>query len=46
MAAYFAMRISGGYLKYEDVIAKYPQFKEGIDKLLIEEYNRPDLIVK
>lgn len=38
MAEYFAMRINDGALKYEDVIAKYPQFKEGIDIELEKEY--------
>lgn len=34
MARYFARQIQMGKLKYEDVIAKYPQFKEEIDKIL------------
>lgn len=36
MEAYFAMRIQQGKLKYEEVVAKYPQYKEGIDKILNE----------
>ena len=34
MAAYFAMRLEKGKLNYNDVVAKYPQFKEGIDEIL------------
>ena len=36
MEAYFAMRIKQGKLKYEEVVAKYPQYKDGIDKILSE----------
>lgn len=34
MGAYFANRITKGALKYEDVISKYPQYKEEIDSIL------------
>jgi len=34
MAKYLANRIFGGYLDYDEVIAKYPQYKEGIDDWL------------
>ena len=34
MGAYFANRITKGALKYEDVINKYPQYKEEIDLIL------------
>jgi hypothetical protein len=34
MAAYFAMRLEKGKLNYNQVVAKYPQFKEGIDEIL------------
>lgn len=34
MAAYFAMRLEMGKLNYNTVVAKYPQFKEGIDLIL------------
>lgn len=34
MAAYFAMRIIDEKLKYTEVVAKYPQFKEQIDLIL------------
>ena len=34
MAAYLAMRIKQGKLKYEDVIKKYPQYKAEIDEIL------------
>lgn len=39
MGEYFAMRISGGYLDYNVVISKYPQFKEDIDRILEQDYN-------
>lgn len=35
MAAYFAMRIEKGKLKYNAVIKKYPQYKEDIDLILV-----------
>lgn len=34
MAAYFAMRLEKGKLNYNDVVAKYPQFKDEIDSIL------------
>lgn len=34
MAKYLAERIKAGKLEYETVIAKYPQYKEAIDKEL------------
>lgn len=43
MAAYFAMRILKGMLKYEDVIKMYPEYKGEIDLILRSE-NREDLI--
>ena len=45
MSAYFASRIIKGALKYEDVINKYPQYKEDIDLILISE-GYSDLIVE
>lgn len=36
MAKYLAMRIKTGKLEYDEVIAKYPEFKEEIDKYLAE----------
>ena len=36
MAKYLAMRIKAGKLEYGKVIAKYPEFKEEIDKYLAE----------
>lgn len=38
MAAYFAMRIIDEKLKYTEVVAKYPQFKEQIDLILAINY--------
>lgn len=35
MEAYLAYRIELGKLKYTDVVAKYPQFKTGIDEILV-----------
>lgn len=35
MAAYFAMRIEGGYLDYTAVVTKYPQYKTDIDLILV-----------
>ena len=43
MGAYFASRIMKKALKYEDVIRKYPEFKEDIDFILRSE-GRDDLI--
>lgn len=34
MAAYLARRIKMGKLDYDEVIAKYPQFKDEIDEIL------------
>ena len=34
MAAYFAMRLEKGKLNYNQVVAKYPQFKDEIDAIL------------
>ena len=34
MAMYLAMRIKEGKLDYDEVIAKYPQFKDEIDRIL------------
>lgn len=34
MAKYLAKRIFGGHLDYDEVIAKYPQFKDAIDREL------------
>ena len=45
MSAYFASRIIKGALKYEDVIRKYPNYKEDIDLILIAE-GYSDLIVE
>ena len=45
MSAYFASRIIKGALKYEDVVNKYPQYKEDIDLILISE-GYSDLIVE
>ena len=45
MASYFASRIIKGALKYEDVINKYPQYKEDINSILISE-GHSDLIVE
>ena len=36
MAKYLAMRIKAGKLEYDKVLAKYPEFKEEIDKYLAE----------
>ena len=34
MAKYLASRIKAGKLKYDEVIAKYPEFKAEIDAIL------------
>lgn len=34
MARYLASRIRVGKLDYDEVVAKYPQFKEEIDEIL------------
>ena len=44
MAAYLAMRIEEGKLHYSAVVAKYPQFKEDIDLILVAD-GKQDLIV-
>lgn len=36
MAKYLARQIKIGKLDYEEVIEKYPQFKEAIDKILFD----------
>lgn len=35
MAAYFAMRIEMGKLKYSAVVAKWGQYKDDIDMILV-----------
>lgn len=35
MAAYFAMRLEKGKLNYNNVVQKYPQFKDDIDLILL-----------
>ncbi len=37
MARYLALRIKAGKLDYDEVIAKYPQYKEEIDRILGKE---------
>lgn len=44
MAGYLAMRIEKGALDYVAVVTKYPQFKNDIDEILIND-GRQDLIV-
>lgn len=44
MEVYFAMRIKKGALDYEAVVALYPQFKQGIDEILVAD-GYHDLIV-
>lgn len=39
MPGYLAMRINDGALDYDIVVAKFPQFKEEMDKILKEKYN-------
>lgn len=34
MASYLAMRLEKGKLNYNDVVAKYPEFKDEIDAIL------------
>lgn len=36
MAKYLAIRIAGGYLDYDLVVAKYPQYQNAIDDYLKE----------
>lgn len=45
MAGYLAMRIMGGHLDYLRVVTLYPQFKAGIDEILINE-GREELIIE
>ena len=45
MASYFANRIIKDALKYEDVIKKYPQYKEDISSILVSE-GHSDLIIE
>lgn len=45
MAAYFAMRIMNKKLDYTAVVAKYPQYKEDIDMILVAE-GKQDLIIE
>lgn len=35
MAVYFASRIEKGKLDYKAVVAKYPQYKDDIDEILV-----------
>lgn len=44
MPGYLGMRIIDGAMDYVVVIAKFPQFKDGVDQYLIEK-GRGDLIV-
>ena len=44
MAGYLAMRIEAGKLDYTAVVTHYPQFKAGIDEILIND-GFQDLIV-
>ena len=44
MAGYLAMRIETGKLDYLLVVTRYPQFKAGIDEILIND-GFQDLIV-
>lgn len=37
MAGYLAMRIKKGALDYKAVVTKYPQFKNDIDEILIND---------
>lgn len=45
MARYLAMRIEAGKLNYTTVITRYPQFKEDIDTILVND-GFQDLIVE
>lgn len=45
MAGYSAMRIAAGKLDYVAVVTRYPQFKDGIDEILIND-GFSDLIVE
>ena len=44
MQNYFAMRIKSGKMDYTAVVTRYPQFKEDIDEILIND-GFQDLIV-
>ena len=44
MVGYLAMRIKSGKLDYLSVVTRYPQFKDGIDEILIND-GFQDLIV-
>ena len=44
MVGYLAMRIESGKLDYLSVVTRYPQFKDGIDEILIND-GFQDLIV-
>ena len=35
MAAYFSMRIEQGKLNYNDVVKRYPKYKDDIDDILV-----------
>ena len=37
MEGYLAKRIEGGFLNYTAVVTKYPQYKSGIDEILIND---------
>ena len=37
MAGYLAMRIEAGKLDYTAVVTRYPQLKDGIDEILIND---------
>ena len=37
MAGYLAMRIAAGKLDYLAVVTRYPQFKEDVDTILIND---------
>ena len=45
MAGYLTMRIEAGKLDYVAVVTRYPQFKEDIDTILIND-GFQDLIVE
>lgn len=35
MSAYFALRLEAGKLNYNTVVAKYPQYQEDVDLILL-----------
>lgn len=45
MVAYLAMQILKEKLSYEQCISRFPQYKEGIDAIIIDR-GREDLIVE